>query len=266
MTITTPPNRSFAGALSVQMRVIVALVLRELVMELGQSRMAIFWMFFRPAVLVALLYTVYSLNHNLTPQGMPLMAFCASGWGAYFHFMRTMADTSGSVKGSSGLLMFPQMTALDMFLAQAVTQWFLYNFVFILLVGFSLLVERSPLPANPLQVMMAYWACGLIGTCFALTISSIARVLPAINNMILPVRRLGHFVSGVMVTGADTPSFLLPYFSWNPLFHAIELMREAWWPAYVSPIADAWYLFRCLFFMAAFGLILERATRRFLTP
>jgi capsular polysaccharide transport system permease protein len=132
MTIATPPNRSFAGALSVQMRVIVALVLRELVMEFGQSRMAIFWMLFRPAVLVGLLYGVYSLNHHLTPQGMPLMAFLVSGWAAYFHFMRSMADTSGSVKGGSGLLMFPQMTALDVFLAQTVTEWFIYSFVFLL--------------------------------------------------------------------------------------------------------------------------------------
>jgi|GEM_PF-1414768 len=266
MTFTTQPNRSFAGALSVQMRVIVALVLRELVMELGQSRAAIFWMFFRPAILVAMMYAIYSLNHSLTPQGMPLMAFCATGWAAYFSFMRTMADTTGSVKGGSGLLMFPQMTALDLFISQTVTQWFIYNFVFIGLVGFSMLVERSPLPANPLQVMLAYWACGLVGACLALIIKSFARIVPALENIVMPIRRLGHFVSGVIVSGADTPSFLLPYFSWNPLFHAIELMREAWWPAYVSPIADAWYVFRCLFFMAAIGLILERATRRFLEP
>ena len=122
------------------------------------------------------------------------------------------------------------------------------------------------MPANPLQVLMAYWSCGLIGSGLALIISSISRIVPAVNNLVLPIRRLGHFVSGVLVTGADTPTSFLPYMTWNPLFHALELMREAWWPAYVSPIADAWYVFRCLFFLFAFGLILERATRRFLTP
>ncbi len=52
--------------------------------------------------------------------------------------------------------------------------------------------------------------------------------------------------------------------SWNPIFHALELMREAWWPAYVSPSADAGYVLTCIFFMAALGLVLERGTRRFI--
>jgi capsular polysaccharide transport system permease protein len=196
---------------------------------------------------------------------MSLMAFLVTGWAAYFLFMRSLKDTSGNVKGGSGLLMFPHMTALDIFFSQAVSEWFVYTFVFLLFVAFALLVERSPPPANPLQVMMAYWACGLVGSFLALIISSIARVAPAVDHISLPIRRLGHFISGVIVTAADTPTYFLEYIKWNPLLHAIELMREAWWPAYVSPVADAWYLVKCLFFMAALALILERATRKYIT-
>ena len=160
--------------------------------------------------------------------------------------------------------MFPHMTALDIFISQAIMEWMVYTFVFFLFVGFALLVERSPAPANPLQVMMAYWSCGLIGTFVGMILSSVARVLPAVDHLSLPIRRLGQFVSGVIVTAADTPTSILQYMTWNPLLHAIELMREAWWPAYVSPVADAWYLFQCLFFMAAASLILERATRKYI--
>jgi len=264
MTTTSPPDQSMAGALSVQLRVIVALVLRELVSEFGQSRLAIFWLIFRPAFLIALFYGLSMIYHRLTPQGMPLMAFLVTGWAAYFLFMRSIKDTSGNVRGGAGLLMFPHMTTLDIFISQAITEWFVYSFVFVLFVGFALLVERSPAPANPLQVILAYWSCGLIGTLVGLILSSASRVVPAVDHLSLPIRRLGQFVSGVIVTAADTPTSVLPYMTWNPLFHAIELMREAWWPAYVSPIADAWYLFRCLFFMTAAGLILERSTRKYL--
>ncbi|MDH4386261.1 MAG: ABC transporter permease [Caulobacter sp.] len=264
MTTTSPPDQSMAGALSIQLRVIVALVLRELVHEFGESKSAVFWVIFKPAFIAAMFYAVAIVTHQLTPQGMPLMAFVVTGWAAYFLFMDSMKDTSGKVRGGSGLLMFPQMTALDIYLAQAIKEWIVNTFVFCLFVIFALIVERSPAPANALQVILSFWSCGLIGSLLGIILSSVARVVPAVDHLSLPIRRMGQFVSGVIVTAADTPTFLLPYMSWNPLFHAIELMREAWWPAYVSPIADAWYLFRCLFFMAATGLILERATRRYL--
>ncbi len=258
-----PYARKSDGALALQLRLIVALVLRGLVSEVGTTWTGVLAILFRPAFIIMMFYVLYSINHRLTPQGMPLLAFLVTGWLAWFLFMRTFQGNSSST-GSSTLLLFPHMTPLDLQIAAAVLQWFIYTFVFLFFVGGALLVERSAPPANPLYVLMAYWSVAVIGSLLGLCFSAIARVVPIIEIMVLPIRRLGHFVTGILLTAADTPSSILPYMSWNPLFHSIELMRESWWPAYVSPIADPWYLLRCIFVLAVVGLVLERSTRRYI--
>ncbi len=69
----------------------------------------------------------------------------------------------------------------------------------------------------------------------------------------------------MFVLASDTPQFILEWLQYNPLFQSIEWMREAWWPAYKSPIADQGYIAKCLLFMFAIGLSFERATRRWHT-
>ena len=79
----------------------------------------------------------------------------------------------------------------------------------------------------------------------------------------MPVRRMGIFISGVIFTATTLPGWMLPYFSWNPLFRAIETAREAWHPSYHSPISDPGYVILCAFGMTALGIVAERITRRY---
>lgn len=249
--------------MALQLRLIVALVLRGLVSEVGSTWTGVISILFRPALIVIMFYIIFVAANRVTPQGMPLLAFLVTGWLAWFMFMRTF-NLDKAAGGASPILLFPHMTPLDLQIANAVLQWFIYTFVYLLFVSAALLIERSVPPAGPLYVTMAFWSVAVTGSLLGLSFSAIARVIPAIELTMMPLRRLGVFVSGVLVTAAELPSSVLPYLSWNPLFHSIELMREAWWPAYVSPIADPWYVLRCIFGLAVVGLVLERSTRKFI--
>jgi capsular polysaccharide transport system permease protein len=248
----------------VQLRLIIALVLRGLIVETSPRNGGVFGLLFRPASIILFLYILYSVFHRLTPQGMPLLAFLVTGWLAWFMFMGSFKDILGIDRRNAKLMMFPHISSLDFHLSNFVLEWFIYTYVFLIFTIITVLIERTGLPAEPLKVMLSFWSVAVIGGLLGVILGSIARVVPAIDYLTMPIRRLGHFTSGVLVTGADTPSAVLPYLTWNPLFHALELMREAWWPAYVSPFADAGYVLRCIFFMAALGLVLERGTRRFI--
>jgi capsular polysaccharide transport system permease protein len=111
--------------------------------------------------------------------------------------------------------------------------------------------------------MFSYWACTLLGFGFGLGIAAIKRFVPMIEEWMMPVRRMGIFVSGVIFTAQSLPSWMLDYLSWNPLFRAIELARQCWHPSYRSPIASASYVFLCVFGVITFGLAAERITRRY---
>lgn len=248
---------SFWGAAKTQARVLHAMFIRDLLAQVGGKLMPTLMLFIRPAIMVSFTFVAF---HGSEPQGMSLLAFTTTGWLAYFAFIRTF--NTFSARGDR-MLLFPQVTTLDLFITNLMMEWFVYTIVFIMFCVAALILERSPMPANPLQVVLGFWSIQVFGSLLGIIMSSLARIVPAVDNLTIVYRRMAAFVSGIAVTAADTPAPVLKYLSWSPLFQSIELMREAWWPAYVSPIADAWYLATVLFFMAALGLALERFTRRF---
>ena len=48
----------------------------------------------------------------------------------------------------------------------------------------------------------------------------------------------------------------------NPLVHAIELVRDGWFPGYHARHVDVWYPLTWILVLLFFGLGLERMARR----
>jgi ABC-type polysaccharide/polyol phosphate export permease len=127
----------------------------------------------------------------------------------------------------------------------------------------TILIGRVEIPDNPMGLMFAYWSCVWLGAAFGLLICAIRRFMPMFEEWIMPLRRMGIFISGVIFTATTLPGWMLPYFSWNPLFRAIEIARESWHSGYSSPISDPGYVFLCAFGLTAVGIVAERITRRY---
>jgi len=74
------------------------------------------------------------------------------------------------------------------------------------------------------------------------------------------------FISGIFFAATMIPQQYWYLFSWNPLFHAIELSRDAFFISYATPVGDWVYLSTCALVSLAFGLICFYANRmRFIT-
>jgi capsular polysaccharide transport system permease protein len=82
-----------------------------------------------------------------------------------------------------------------------------------------------------------------------------AHVVPAVNRGLI-------LISGAMFV----PDFMAPsvrdVLVWNPVMHAIALFRMGFYQDYPNLLLDTHYLAGCCVAAVAFGLVLERATRR----
>lgn len=251
---------AFQRAAGTQVRVIYALLLRDLVAEGGASRSLPFLkLYLRPMVIIGALY-VAGRATGLSPADFPLLIFIITGYLVWIAFVRCFMSIS--IRGSLPLLMFPQVTPLDLILGKIAVQFVLYTTLFVILSGLGMLFEQASPPADPLGVMLAFWSAIGLGLAMGLIVASISRFTTLLDDFFVLIRNAGHAASGVFALATDTPTVILDYLRWNPLFHAVEWMRESWWSNYKSPIADPAYVFYCLFFLIGIGLAFERASRR----
>ena len=247
---------------SFQFQVLRALILRDINARFGDKRLGYIWSLINPVLVVVGLLIIFTVRGRMAPPALPLMVFIATGFPIFFAFM-TMWNGTGANPGD-GMLMFPQVTLLDLLFSRMVLEFLTQTTAFVIICLGLILLGGAVLPADPMGVLMAFWGCMWIGAGLGMSNMAISRVFPLVNTVLGPIKRLSVFISGVIFTASQLPSFVLPWFSWNPIFHGIELARTLWYPAYRTPIGDPWYIALIGLFLFAFGIAAERITRRYI--
>jgi capsular polysaccharide transport system permease protein len=244
------------------LRVLDALVLREINARYAISRLGYLWAIVVPLLSIMILYLVFSLIRQRETGDVPLLMFLVTGWFTY-GFYQSMSSTVASGEAASrSLLMHQNVTRLDVMSARAcldtLTTVTLFGFAAVL----AGLIEGSGPPAGLMLVTVSLFGAGLLGLGVGITMGAIMTYFPMAMNFLSPVNRIGFFTSGVVFTAAMLPSWTYEYLKWNPMIHPVEGVRQGWFDSYQSPILDLGYTYSIALPLIALGLYLERRTRR----
>jgi len=103
------------------------------------------------------------------------------------------------------------------------------------------------------------WLLGLgLGLfCMGLSVYSAAvdRIIPILMRPML-------FISGIFFTASELPGDIREILLYNPMLHAIELVRDGWFREFHSDYFDPYYVVGWILLLGYLGLLLERFARR----
>jgi capsular polysaccharide transport system permease protein len=162
----------------------------------------------------------------------------------------------------SALFSFPSVTAIDLALAQSVASFCVYFAIFwVFLLPISIYEGVWP-PHDLLELMLAFVGLYLLSVGLGFVLSGVYRVFPMIAKFWAMVTRILRMTSGMFFVITMMPLAIWPYLSWNPILQIAEMLREAWFGTYKSPIADPMYVAAWILGLLLFGLSIERFMRR----
>jgi capsular polysaccharide transport system permease protein len=264
-----PPQRvenagyAKASPLVFQYRVIKAIVLRELSSRSGNSRAGPLLQVLMPILTLSSIILMFGFRGKMIPSAFPLAVFVITGYPLWQNFSGTYSKVMNTASRSDPLLMFPQITQLDLILATIILEWATNSVVFFLLcLGVVFIFGDTP-PADPLGVIFCFWGCIWIGSAVGMILCGLQRTVPLVAQFLNIFMRFGMWVSGVLYSVNKLPSFLWPYLKWNPLLHLIEGCRAQWNPDFDAPIWSPAYVVLIGFILTVIGLVVERVSRRF---
>ena len=245
-----------------QYRVLKAVILREISQRNGQYRLGYLVSLFMPVAGIAVLMVMFGLKGKVLPSSLPFAVFMITGYPLWQGFSGTYSKVLGTSSKSDPLLMFPQITQLDLIIANVILEFATNTVVFfILCVGVTILFH-TPLPDDPLNVLFCFWGCTWIGAALGMILCGLQRVAPLAMQFINMFLRMGMWFSGVIYTINRLPTWLWPYLQWNPILHLIEGCRTSWSSSFDAPIYDPAYVITVGFVMTTLGFVVERLTRR----
>jgi capsular polysaccharide transport system permease protein len=190
------------------------------------------------------------------------VAFLTTGIVPFSLFRDTAQRCMSAVEANKGLLFYPQVRPLDLVVARAVLEAATHLGVMTLFMGGLALYEGPPRIDSLLDTFAGLGLASSLGAALGLVCCGLSVYSPTIERLFPTLLRLVFWASGVFHPVETLPKAMRDVLLLNPVTHAIELVRDGWFPGYSAQHTDPIYVLAWILVFSFFGLTLERMTRR----
>jgi capsular polysaccharide transport system permease protein len=253
---------SLSKGFNVQVRVVQALMIRELVTRFGRENIGFLWVMAEPLLFAVLVGILWRYQHGPEEHGVGVVAFVASGYIPLVMFRSSVSRAVGSFTINSNLMYHRQVHILDLVLVRFFVEFLGHLMAYVFIACVLIATDQFPVP-DDLGLMLLGW------TYYALFTLSLCMVIAPLSEMSEVLEKFMPVTTYMMVPFSGAffmVSWLAPGFSeavlWSPPVHAMEMMRSGIFGSAVSPHYEFFYpLAVSMTFMAA-GLVLCRRVRK----
>lgn len=241
-TLPPPDLRRPRPPQSSRLRVITALVIREMGARFGRSAGGYLWALAEPLGGILLLAFAFSLALRQPPLGTSFLLFYASGIIPYSLFNTMSKAVAGAISTNRGLLNYPVVSVLD-----AVFAKFMLNFLTLFLT--ATILSAGVIIGGGLHVnldlgalLAAFGLAALLGLGVGAMNCVLFGFFPTWRNVWSVLTRPLFIISGVIFLFESMPAELQRVMWWNPLVHVIALMRSGFYGAYDPTFISGTYV------------------------
>jgi len=254
------------SSLQIMRDTVHALMMREIKTRFGANRLGYFWAIAEPIAAVSIMALMFSLIGRTSVANIPFALFLITGKLPFNLFSKLMIQLSSAVSANKALLAYRQVSAIDPVITRIIIEFATYLIVYCIIFAFLAWLGFDVLPDDFLKVFTASLLVALLSIGLGLMLCSATCYWKDINKLVGMITMPMMILSGVMFSATMIPSAYWYLFDWNPIFHAIELSRDAFFASYVTPVGSWLYLGTTTLSIFSLGFIAFYANRmRFIT-
>lgn len=255
-------SATFRSAAVTQAEVLGALVLRETHVRFGVTRLGYLWVLIEPVAHALGLSILYYLMGRRSPVGGSVATFFMTGLLPFFLWSKTSKRLITSFISDRPLQLMPIVTRLDILVSRALLEGAAWLAVATIMISLLVAYGFSDWPQDIESLCAATAVTFLFGFGVGAINATLAALLRSWQNIFSIITRPLYLASGVFYLVDHLPHAARNVLSWNPLVHAVEWFRSAFYPSYTTMILDKHYLLQWAIAAFVIGLVAERLARR----
>lgn len=261
MSADAIPTPSVSPALTVQGRVIAALILREVHTLYGNTKLGYLWAIIQTAFNIAVFWLFREFLGAHAPHGMGMAVFLLCGFIPWNIFKDTLTRCMKAVSANQALLTFPQVTELDLMIARVIVVWGTQLVSAIVILSVAATLGQSMELRHPATLAATLFFAPLLGLGMGLVFASLSRLWPTLERLIPILMRFLFFASGVFFQVSELPARFSAPLLLNPAAQLIEWQRYGFSASSASPLYSVGYMVAWCLISLCLGLLLERYVR-----
>jgi len=219
-----------------------ALMMREIKTRFGSNRLGYFWALAEPIAQAAIMGLMFSLMGRNSVGNIPIALFLFTGILPFKLFSKLVPQLTAAVTANRGLLAYRQVTAIDPIITRIIIELATFLLVYVLIFTFMAWLGFDAAPDDLLGVLAASGLVAMLAIGIGLMLCSAITYWQDADKLVGMVMQPMFFISGIFFCATMIPPQYWYLLDWNPIFHAIELSRDAYFSSYITPVGSWLYL------------------------
>jgi len=245
-----------------QLRVIGALIIREMHTRFGRHRLGYLWLFFEPLLLGGMIALIHGsgLRGGGGDSLRNTFEFFSIGYIMFFAFRGMINRASSTIGANRGLLYHRQVTLPDLFFARHLIEAVACTGVMVIFTLAGIAMGGDP-PASPVKMLCALALMVLVGQGVAMVVGAATSEWEALDRLVHAMSYLMLPFSGLFFMMEWLPEWMQETVAWIPTVPIYELLREGQFGDRVTAHYDLSYVAGWILIPHLLGLTGLRITR-----
>jgi len=256
-----PPSQgSLWLAFRIQLRVIGALILRELHTRYGRDNVGYLWLIGEPLMLgsvIALLHSGQAAHDGINPVAFTVLGYCI-----FIMFRGIVNRSEGAYESNLPLLYHNMVTMFDIAVARALLEQAGTFLSFLILLCVVVALGYTTWPVRPLYLILAIALIFWLSFGISLIVVAATYENTLVEKVVHPFTYFMIPLSGSFYQVAWIPQPYRDALAWVPLPHIFEIARYGMFRGMTLEYADFDYVIGFCLVLTLIGLLMMSTSRR----
>src|ERR1039457_6484233 len=219
---------SLLHSLTIQMRVIGALLMREVLTRYGRHNIGFMWLFVEPMLFtlgVTALWTFAKANHG---SNLPIVAFAITGYSSVLLWRNMPARCVGAVEPNLSLMYHRNVKVIDVFAARLLLEAAGATTSFIVLSIMFISIGWMQPPQDIFKILLGWFMLAWFGASLALLMGCLSARTEIVEKLWHPTAYLLFPLSGAGFMVDWLPPTAQKILLCLPMVHGVEILREGY--------------------------------------
>ncbi len=254
-------HTSFARSLNIQLRVLGALLMREVITRYGRHNLGVLWLVLEPMVFTLGVLGLWYIS-GIGGSHLPVTAFCVTGYSCVLLWRNCATRASAAIAPNAGLLYHRNVRVLDLLLARILLELAGSSLSFLALTCLFVGVGLMEWPADLIPLLTGWVLLGWFGIGLALVVGSSTAFSNLIERLWNPITYVLFPLSGAVFMVEWLPRESQPWAMLIPMVNGTEMVRAGYFGPGVKTHYDTTYMVTVCLLLTLFGLALARRAGR----
>lgn len=260
--MTAKAQPPFIEQFRIQLRVIWALTLREMITRYGREGLGIIWIIAEPVMFIVGVMVIFSAAGHSEFTGTTVAEYLAVSYPTLLLWRNGTGRVVKAVDVNRALLHHRPVRPLDIIYSRILLEFVSATAAFIVLYLFFIALGICQWPADLLTMIVGYFMVVWFSFAFVLFMAALSELSESIERVSHIILYLNLPFSGVFITAAAVPPPYRDYLLYFPLINCVEWFHHGYYGGRLTTYYNPEYTIFLLLMMTLFSYSLTNIANK----